>query len=274
MVGEFDSMVQVADMDGALNKDPAMFFTTDLVHPSDFGANKAADALVDAVRRLTVPTTTPAYGRANYVANSSPAIGPVRRTRVPGQIYLPENGGLSGTAYTMVAGDQFVIPFAVTETGARYDQMSVATNPTAPVATNSFLIGCFATAPNAVYPGVLLATWATLTVGTTGSSPSVRSLSWEPDPGLYWLALRVTSAGTTPAQLLALNGPNSFLPGLTASTGAVVTLTAGGGAVNGLPAGFRITGQGTATTWPTVFPAGAALVNSVPLVGMRAAAPA
>jgi hypothetical protein len=101
-----------------------------------------------------------------------------------------------------------------------------------------------------------LTTGAGVKASPTSAGNGFLSLSF-PDPGLYWLVVKIVTAGTT--TMRTLKGPSLFVPNLT-TTGA-------GGTT---PCGWQLTGLG-ASVLPNNFPTGALAVDNVPMVGLLTA---
>src|SRR5262249_47801929 len=76
-----------------------------------------------------------------------------------------------------------------------------------------------------------------------------------PDPGLYWLVLKISVAGTPTSR--PCKGPSLWMPTLT---------TGGAGGVT--PCGWQLTGKGTGSLPNTFFLSGATAVDNVPMMGL------
>jgi hypothetical protein len=257
VVAEFDSMVQIADLDSALAKD-ANLIHTDGVHPNEYGAATVADALLAATRRLSPPTS---YGPSAHLNVSAPRLGQVLRPRLSGQWYTSDSAGF-GTNYTAVAGDFFAIPMQVT--GARERWIQLACEAIASVTGTAIRWGVYDDIGASGYPMCLVAepTSAgalTITTGAgvkTSPTSGIGSINQPLDPGLYWLVLKFTTIGVTHT-FRTLKGPGLHLPNLS---------NTGQGSIS--PSGWKLTGQGTGVL-PTTFPSGAALSDNVPYVGVK-----
>ncbi|MCW2767928.1 MAG: hypothetical protein JWO11_3887 [Nocardioides sp.] len=257
IVAEFDSMVQLADIDSAMNKTTAYFW--DGLHPNEWGAARCADACMVALRRMT-PTTD--LGTAANFNVPSPRQGSIVRPRIGGSYYTAEYRA-NGTDYTPVAGDVWAIPFAISQGRERYIRLCMRLAAGGTVA-GTVRWGIYDDVGWTGAPQCLVqepTSAAALSLGTvTGQvqSPSsgTGSINLTLDPGLYWLCLKVITAGTGQTYE-TLAGPMSlFMPNLT-SAGARLT-----------PAGWKLTGQGS-TALADVFPAGAALSDNAPLIGLQ-----
>jgi hypothetical protein len=86
------------------------------------------------------------------------------------------------------------------------------------------------------------------------------SINWVLDPGLYWLAFKITTVGTG-VTWRPLKGPNNVMPNML-STGAYPTT------IGAVPNGYKLTGQGT-TAFPGTFPAAAVATAGAPPVGIQ-----
>jgi hypothetical protein len=100
---------------------------------------------------------------------------------------------------------------------------------------------------------------SSITVTTAGIKSS--SLNQPMDPGLYWLALKMDTAGTTASQIRSIVGPSPYVP----QSGWIST-------VPGADCAWRTTGLG-AGVLPTAAPSGMTSVGStagaVPGVGVK-----
>ncbi|MFG3439930.1 SGNH/GDSL hydrolase family protein [Nonomuraea sp. NPDC047897] len=256
VIAEFDSMVQIADIDAALGKDTALF-ASDGVHPNEFGAARIADALLAATRRLT-PSTS--LGNAAHLNVSSLRSGQLLRPRLSGFWYTADGAG-TGSNYTAVAGDMFALPIQVTGSRERWVRMAV--EAIASVAGTAIRWGIYDDIGASGYPMCLLAEPSSSGAFTITTGAGVKmsptsgqgSLNQPLDPGVYWLVLKFTTAGTSHT-FRSLKGPSLLLPNLSA-----------GGQGNITPSGWKLTGQGTGQL-PNTFPAGAALSDSCPYVGV------
>lgn len=256
VVAEFDGMVQIADLDAALNKDASLIFT-DGVHPNEFGAARIADALLAATKRLT-PTTS--LGNAAHLNVSAPRSGQLLRPRLSGHWYTADSAGI-GATYTAVAGDMFALPIQVT--GSRERWIRFAVEAIASVTGTSIRWGIYDDIGASGYPMCLVTepTASGAFTITTGAgvkmSPAsgTGSLNQPLDPGVYWLVIKFTAVGTSHT-FRTLKGPSLLLPNL--STGGAGSIT---------PSGWKLTGQGTGVL-PATFPAGAALSDNCPYVGV------
>ncbi len=213
VIAEFDGMVQVVDIDSALNKDTTKF-GADGLHPNELGAAAISDAILAAVRRLPANK----WGVAAAIQPPSPRTAAVVVPVINGQWYTSQSmGGPNGTAYTAVAGEQ---PANTAGT-----PLSLATGAGAKLSTT--------------------------TSGANGY------LSAVPDPGLYWLVLKIITAGTTTFR--TCKGPSLWMPNVSAGAGGVA------------PCGWKVTGLG-ATALPGTFPQqalfSATAADNAPMIGL------
>jgi hypothetical protein len=275
VVAEFDSMVQIADIDTALNKGVPPAGTTvttmiasDGVHPNEYGASRCADAIVTAVRKLT-PTT--ALGESAHLNTDAPQAAAIRLPRLSGSWYLPYGAINQATAYTATAGQMFALPFVVTEARERWirAQFEVINTPTT---GSSIRWGIYDDVGWTGYPQDLVVEFTSggaFAIGAT-AGPNIRQspasgagqVNQPLDPGLYWLVIKMDTIVATAPTMRAIQGPCDLLP-------------AGGWVAGTAPADccWRVTGL-SAGALPTTFPAGAATAgtatgaNGVPLVGV------
>lgn len=259
LMGEFDGMVQLADMDGAIGKDSAALFT-DGLHPNEKGAAEIVDAIRSAVRRLTPTSTSPAQN----LNPSAPRAGSALRPHVSGQWYTAEYSAL-GT-YTFVSGDLFAIPVWVTQGREFWNRLSIEST-TSGGGTATLRWGLYDDVAWSGYPCELVneATAAgqfTITTGTGArQSPTsgTGSFTWVLDPGLYWLAVKACTASTQ--VIRTITGPNGVMPNVL-STGLPA-------AAASVPNGWKLTGQGTGAFSGT-FPTGAVATAGVPFIAAQA----
>jgi hypothetical protein len=258
VVAEFDSMVQIADLDGAIGGD-ATLLAADGIHPNELGAARAADAVLAAVRRLS-PTGSSTAGNFNV---ASPRSGGIIKPRISGRWYTTEYRA-AGSNYTPVAGHDFAIPFLVCQGRERYIRMGMRLATAGSVA-GSIRWGIYDDVGWGGYPQCLViepsASGGALSVGTVvglvqNPASGGGSLAQALDPGLYWLSMLVVTAGTGQAYETLAGPVPLVMPQLDASAARIT------------PSGWQLTGQSTAAL-PNVFPAGATAVDNVPLVAMQ-----
>jgi hypothetical protein len=257
VAGEFDGMVQVADIDSKLGAATANF--SDGLHPNDLGAGLCADALLDAVTRLT-PNV--AYGVASQMNSPAQKSASVRIVTIAPNYYTPQYGAV-GTAAVGTAGHMFAQPFYITEANTRWTTWAMEVVGAATTAGWQLRIGIYKDSNYTGYPDVL---WQEITVAgvlNTGTTAGVKTTTgggyiWRPDPGLYWLVSKIEVIGTggTPT-LRWVNGPSDHLPQVTTA-----------GSVNSANyVAWRLTGQ-SAGVMPSTFPTGAALQTTCPALAM------
>lgn len=262
VASEFDLMVQVADLDGKLDKDNHPEVFSDGLHPNDLGSGLVADAIREAVQRLR--PTNPVRGSSSYLAGASRRHVTTARPMVDGMWYTAETAsGPNGNNYTPVAGDVHALPFMITESRISTVRWCVEL-VTSTVAT-SVAFAIYEDRERTGYPQwpyqgtivtaspLALSTGAGVKLSPTSGNGSI-SMMFE--PGLYWLVLKITTAGTTTMRTVA--GQSPYMPTLS-SAGA-------GGVVN---CGWKLSGQGTGAMNTNRFPSGAILVNNAPYVGLQ-----
>jgi hypothetical protein len=265
--GEFDAMVQIADFDGKLAADATLF--KDGLHPNETGAALCADALREAVLRLT---PNGAFGLTAQFNPSAAKAAPVRRPTVAGQWYstdfLSAGAVTVGTAPT--AGDMYAYPFPITEARTTWDLWGTELAAVGTAYTTNLRFGFFSDYNMTGYPDLNLqeitagGVLAVTTAGGVGlKSSNGGGFVWKPDPGLYWLVFKFDAvSGTTPMTFSFITGPGRYMPQV-ANTGLVST-------VIGRAVGWKLTGQ-AAGAFPSTFPSGATLTNTGPYLGMRRA---
>lgn len=265
VVGEFDAMVQVADFDSKLNADSTLF--KDGLHPNEVGAALCADALREAVIRLTPNGNFGITGQFNPSSNKA---APVRIPTLAPNWYTCDFNSTPapGTGTAPTAGDLYAYPFPITEARTAWDLwgMEVATAGTA--YTTNLRFGICSDYNMNGYPDLNLqeltagGVLAVLTASGAGlKSSNGGGFVWKPDPGFYWLWCKFDAvSGTTPATFSFITGPGRYLPQL-ANTGLVST-------VIGRAVGWKLTGQ-AAGALPSTFPTGGTLTNTGPYIGMR-----
>lgn len=265
VVAEFDSMVQIADIDSALNKSNQLF-CYDGLHPSELGAAKMAQAIYNAVQRLG--PTSPAGAAAN-LQTPAPVVTPISRPYLTGQWYTSDTfGGTSvATTYTAVSGDMFALPFFVTTGTAIWTQWSM--QEVAASAAPTVFLGVYDDRQLSGYPqwlnvnpvnGAALSLLAAPGTFTSTTTPATNGyISQSMDPGLYWVVMKIAAIGTG-VTFATVHGPSLWVPNLT--TGGASP----GTGVN--PCAWKLTGQGTAA-FSGRFPTGAVAVDNAPLIGIK-----
>jgi hypothetical protein len=246
IVAEFDSMVQIADIDTAMGK-AAANFATDGVHPNEIGAARCVEACFTALNKL-VPTD-PIYPTINF-NNSSPRSAAMRRPRVSGYYYGPEGSDAILTG-SPSAGDQWAFPVQITEGRERWYGLATRLAIGGSVA-GTIRWGIYDDPGYVGYPQALVieATAAgALSLGTaagivkTPVPAATGSLNVVLDPGLYWITIKLATAGTGQT-FEYISGPDRSMtiPQLDKTTLATFSGIA-----------WKLTGQGS-TAFPGYFP--------------------
>jgi hypothetical protein len=267
VVAEFDSMVQIADLDSALNKDLSLppgiasYYASDGIHPNEAGAAVCAQAVVTATRRLA---PLPGYPDAEISPPASSSAG-TPTPHFSGQWCTPEYQAL-GTGYTAIAGDVIALPIFVSEAAERWSSMMVEVTTAPSTNATSLRLGLYNSLrlPGKYgYPGALI---TDITAGgalslalTTGVK--TQAMNWPVEQGLQWLVMKVDATGTGGGNLTVMRsmaGPTRHMPGWLAAGGAVT------------PMGWILTGvaAGTLTSTLPTFTAGAAIKNVAPALGV------
>lgn len=255
MTQEFDGMVQVADCDALVGKVAAAF--SDGIHPNEFGSGQLVDACVAAVGRLTPPVS--ASSSSICFNPPSPRVAARRLPRVATNWYTSDYTTNSAT-YTPVAGNFMAIPIEITESRDKWNQLALEVT-TAGSTTSAIRWGIYEDVNFEGYPGELLAGMdigaLTVTNSTGVKTSSTFSTNFVPDPGLYWLAIKVDTVGTSQI-LRALTGPSPLLPNVS-STGLPVSTGYTGWLATGVASGAL----------PGSFPSGASLMANAAYVGIK-----
>lgn len=261
VAAEFDGMVQIAYCDAALNPggvtDPLR--TSDGIHPNEYGAGAIVDALVDARNRCTPPAT--AWGLTLGFNSPSPRSAALRRPRLVNYYHMPDYDQLAYATYTPVALEMYALPLNITEARDTYLRIGIECTAVGTVA-GTVRWGIYDDVAQVGYPQQLitgLGTAAT-SIATTPAAPSVRDsaslnsgFGFVADPGLYWLVVKIETAGTGQTYR-GLTGQSTYLPARPTT-----------GIGTALNAGWQLTGIATGAMLGS-FPAGAALAATVPLV--------
>lgn len=269
VVAEFDSMVQIADIDSIINKQ-ASFLFSDGLHPNEFGSAAIVDAIADARKRLR-PTN--AYKTRNFNV-PSPRASAVRIPRISGRWYAPSYV-TTGTDLTPPAtGTAYALPVIVTEATEFWNRLTFkigATQFTGVAPTIRW--GIYDDVAWSGYPGEIISeptaasgplaaptgVTQTLVQSPTGGNGSFQTVM---DPGLYWLGILIVNKGTG-GSFVTLNAGDSnlVLPNLDASGNPFTT------AATQLSA-WQSTGVAT-SAMPTSWPTGATAVGAAPFVGFQ-----
>jgi hypothetical protein len=259
LVSEFDSMVQIADIDSALAK---IWYSSDGLHPDERGAARIADAIRSAMRRLTPTSDSPTQN----LNPSAPRAGGILRPHISGRWYTADYTVAS--AATPVAEDLWAIPFWITNARDRMTQFAMQLAATDNVSPSTIRWGVYEDIAWDGYPKDLVteltAAGAFSVTGTAGPkfSPTsgTGSINHYMDPGLYWLAMKVITVGQAHT-FRVIQGPNFVMPNVQTNGNAYTTTAS-------IPSGFRLTGQGTGAL-PNTFPTGAVATASAPYIGVK-----
>jgi hypothetical protein len=265
VVAQFDSMVQIADIDSVMNRSPALF-CYDGIHANELGASRIATAVYQAFQRC-LPTSP--YGANANLQPPGPMITPLSRPYLTGRWYTSDSmGGANGTAYTPVIGDMWALPLFVTSGTAQWIQWCMEMVTASAAAT--VYLAVFDDRQMSGYPqwmhaqpannGTPLALGAAAGVFTSTTTAGNNGyLSQAIDPGLYWLVVKFITIGT--CTIRTCKGPSLWVPNLTAT-----------GAGGTTPCGWYLSGQGTAV-FQNRFPTGAVPSDNVPMIGVLAQLP-
>jgi hypothetical protein len=254
IVAEFDGMVRVADIDTALNKD-ALNFGSDGLHPNEIGAGRMVDAMLAALFAM-VPTSE-ANPSLNF-SPSSPRWGVPRKPRLGGLYYSVDAAVDTWITANPVAGQMWAAPFWVHNPREWYTGIGTRlANGGSSAGTIRW--GIYDDPDLRGYPKTLImepTAGAAQSLGTTVGAVTA-SISWSPDPGLYWLVYKQVTAGTDQA-VLCLQGPElgGVMPRFDANLNP-----------NATPIAYVLGGQGTGAL-PGTYPLGAAVDYVFPLVAL------
>lgn len=258
MVSEFDSMVQIADTDSLVGKDANAF--SDGIHPNEYGAGEIVDAMIAARAAMRAPISASSYSIG--FNPPSPRVSSRRLARVVNNWYTSDYTTNSAT-YTPVVGHMMAIPLEITESRDQWNQLAMETAAAGTV-SGTIRWGIYEDVNFEGYPGELLAGMDissggafTITVATGVKTSATFSSAFVPDPGLYWLVMKIDTAGTGQTYR-ALTGPSPLLPNVS-STGLPVSTGY---------TGWQATGVATGVL-PGSFPTGAALMVNAPYVGIK-----
>lgn len=269
VAAEFDQMVQIADIDAAIGKDPVALIY-DGLHPNEIGGALCAKAFQDALTAMSQPTSK--YGIISNLQPPGPRYAQDVIPHMAGQWYTQQAAAPAVSAgYTPVAGDMWAIPFMLTSAARRIIQWMVQLSTTSTAGTTVWF-GIFDDRAYSGYPQVkhvdTTATAVTLPVvaGVFTSSLTggvAGNISQPMDPGLYWAVMSIGTV-STPSPMLTLRGPCKHMPALATATGAQL----GTFAAPSFPAAWKLTGQANAVL-PKTFPPGAALADNAPMIGLK-----
>ena len=263
-VAKFGSMVQVADINAALGNGDATppngqlsWFAAAGLHPSEPGQESMANAIYKAMEALA-PEDNDDIGVIEAAGSASYHHGNALLPIVSGQLYTSPYSSWAGSSYTAVAGDIFFMPILFTaptlHPGAfLVEQTNAPATSGSNVRVGYYLDQNLTGQPSTLYHEV---TGSAFALGTTAGVKTVATeANREFRTGLYWLAIKVDSLGTTASQLRALQGPCPLMPNWTSAGGAVT------------PMAWKVTGQ-AAGALPKQLPSGATLVSTAPALGV------
>jgi len=259
---QFDDMVQMVNIDAAVAKTTA-WFGPDGVHLNEIGAARVADAMTAALHQC-IPNTP--YGNAISLEQESQRSCAVVRPMATGNWYTTDaEGGVNpaGTSpYTPAVGDWWAMPFMMTAAWLKWYQWEVnlITNSSNP----SVFMALYDDRNFTGYPCQLfnppanttpLALSGTGTIQSTVTFGNNGYVNLPLDPGLYWLALGISVAGT--CTFSTVHGPSTFIRQFT-SAGALPT---------GMPCAYKLTGQG-AGVMPVTFPPAGVPADNAPMIAL------
>lgn len=254
MVGEFDSMVQIADAYTALGKDATL--TNDGVHPNEKGAAAIVDSFTAAIKRLR--PSPRAWGETMSYNPPQPRAGYSRTGRRVSHWHGFDDVTPTYSTYTPVLGDFFAVPFEITEARDIWSQIGTEV-ATAGTTTTSIRWGIYDDIDRVGYPQQLTPydpTGSAIFALTNSAGLKAQNLlfPWPPDPGLYWLAMKIDAVGTGQV-LRSYSGTSRFISqrGTTGVASAIAgcCLKLTGQATGALPGTFptgAVAGGGGATT--------------------------
>lgn len=251
----YDGLVQIADLDSALAKNPAYVSALDGIHPNEFGAARAANAVLFAVNNL-VPTSS-AYPVMS-TSNSSSVAASLRRPRSAGNYYTADAANNS-TVTAAAAGTMYALPYVITEGREIYTSLAFRLAATASGA-GTIRWGLYDDIRWSGYPQCLFAESTASGAWSTGTAAGLvtQTVNYILDPGLYWLVFEIVTAGTG-VTFESVVGPDrtDIMPTV---NGADLTVAPN-------PIAWMLTGQTTAG-FPGTFAAGATLTGNAPKIGM------
>lgn len=231
VVATYDSMVQIVDMDAAIDADNLGAHPTtqtlgfDGLHPVEFGASRIAVEVDKAVTRLR-PTSILGASQNNPQSKRSAAFTAVLRDST----WYTSNGmSATGAAYTPVANDMWAIPFFISGGQWQVTQWSIDRVAAGTVSPTVYMAIYddreMKGEPRYIHAGpantngsplsIPLATGAFTSSTTSGQNGYVLQPL---DAGLYWAAIKVVAAGTGQTWR-TLAGQSHFMPNLS-TTGA------------------------------------------------------
>jgi hypothetical protein len=254
VVAEFDSMVQIADIDSVIGKgDTKILF--DGLHPTERGSARACDQMLAAWKRMD---SNSADGQTANFNTPSPCSSSLKMPRRSGNMYSWNRMITTSPTSVIPTVNQelMAFPYVVTAARERYTAINMRTGTTGGGTAGQFRWGLYDDVGWTGYPQRLYAeptVSAAKSTGTTASTTISDSVAWPLDPGLYWIAFKWTVLPLSPLIIMiAANQPPDaawVLPPFNATMGT----TAG---ANAPACGWALTGQGTGVL-PGTFPSGA-----------------
>lgn len=256
VVAQFDTMVQIVDMDSVIGNQASL--TSDGLHPNDLGAALIVDQCVKALQNI-LPVTS--RGQTASMNTPSPRSGNPRQPHMRTKWYTTQSRKGYGTSASVVAQDQYFIPFIVTE--GREAWGAVAVEAMNAIAGTAVRLGMYDDPEWSGYPQKLavggeFTSAGALTVPTAiGMAPlTIPFPQPRTDPGLYWLTVKFTTVGVAHT-FRSLLGPVDQMTNLS-STGTGVP-----------PVGYKLTGQGTGALLDFCPQTGATEVDAIPMVAIQ-----
>lgn len=255
IVAEFDQMVRLADIDTALGKDP-LNFSTDGLHPNEVGAAMIADTLKNALSVL-VPVIE-SFPTLN-MNPSSPRASAQRKPRLS-TFYYSVEASESWITANPPAQQMWAAPFVVTEGRESYNGLATRLAAGGSSA-GTIRWGVYDDVDWIGYPQNLITeptSGAALSLGTAAGIVT-GSLTWVPDPGLYWICYKQITQGTNQA-IACVEGPDRWgiMPQLDPTTLAQLNT----------PIAWVLGGQG-AGALPSRYPPGASVDFVFPLMALK-----
>lgn len=255
VINEFDGMVQIADIDAALGRNPA-FVGSDGLHPNEYGSARCSNAFLTAVNSF-VPTDS--RYPVMSISNSAPVAGGFRRPRTGFQWYTAEAAGTS-TLAAAAAGTMYALPYVVTEGREIYAWIGLRLSASATTQA-TVRWGIYDDQKWSGYPQCLMSegtSGGAFPTGTTAGLHNQTGLFIVMDPGLWWIVAEIVTPGTG-VTFESITGPDRTCIMPTASTGDLSN--------NVTPIAWLLTGQPT-TGLPGTFPTGATITGNAPKIGI------
>ena len=262
VVGKYDQMVQLADIDSAFGHDANLpynvisYYATDGLHPNDLGSSRIVSAIVQAIAKLAPAATD--FSPLQWVETqaSQVSLADSKRNIIrSGQVYLPEFGAWTAS-YSASAGDMFALPMYITEPTLQIQQVVVEQMNASSASFSKW--GIYDDINYNGYPQVLRGdyTGVGFANGTTAGVKTICSPYALLHNGLYWFVFKVDSVGTLAPAFRSITGPNSYMPSWSTSGGQIA------------PIAWKLTAQGSGSAMPSIFPTGAVVTSQAPAVGL------